>query len=135
MDPTRNYPGSGLPECERSRSEPRISGPNSSYSCPLVLRRRRLITVGLTLFVASTAAHQGLQSHRGPNDDDPQSGGGLVRSGRFDRRGFFRAALHLAHLLPDARGLGVPVRRRQCKGCHRVRCLCVFWRVTCAVST
>jgi hypothetical protein len=36
--------------------------------------------------------------------------------------------VYVPHVLPKARGLGVTVRRRQCKDCRRFRCLCVFWR-------
>jgi len=40
-----------------------------------------------------------------------------------------RATLHLAHLLTDARGLGIPVQRRRCRDCRQLYCDCVVWRV------
>ena len=40
-----------------------------------------------------------------------------------------RGTLHLAHLLADPRGLGIPVQRRRCRDCRQLRCRCVVWRV------
>ena len=40
-----------------------------------------------------------------------------------------RASVHLAHVLADVRGLGIAVRRRRCRDCRQVQCLCVVWRV------
>jgi hypothetical protein len=40
-----------------------------------------------------------------------------------------RGTLHLAHLLADPRGLGIPVQRRRCWDCRQLHCRCVVWRV------
>ncbi len=54
----------------------------------------------------------------------------IPRSGAANdnRPAIRQVTIRLARILPDARGLGVPVRRRQCKSCRQPRCLCVFWR-------
>ena len=40
-----------------------------------------------------------------------------------------QGTLHLAHLLADAGGLGIPVQRRRCRDCRQLHCPCVVWRV------
>lgn len=95
MDLKCAHPRLCLSKYTRRRNETEISEPNGNGSRSLVIRRRRLITVRLALIVASTAAHQDLQSHRAPNSDDLEPNGGTMPSGQLDRRGFFqsRAAL------------------------------------------
>lgn len=87
--------------------------------------RQRLITLGLMAFFASLAAQPSQQLGHGRKTDGlgPSSSAILVR--RVDRQGVQLTAFHLAHALPDILRLGgVAVRRRQCKGCQRHRCLC-----------
>ncbi|KJC55954.1 hypothetical protein UP10_36870 [Bradyrhizobium sp. LTSPM299] len=42
-----------------------------------------------------------------------------------------RGTLHLAHVLADARGLGIAVQRRRCRDCGQLNCDCAVWRAVC----
>lgn len=39
-----------------------------------------------------------------------------------------RVVVHLAYVLADVGGLGIPVQRRRCRDCRQVQCVCVVWR-------
>ena len=40
-----------------------------------------------------------------------------------------RGTVHLARVLVDVSGLGIPVQRRRCRDCRQLHCRCVVWRV------
>jgi type IV secretory pathway TrbF-like protein len=48
-----------------------------------------------------------------------------------DLPGRSRGTLHLAHVLDDVRGLGIPVQRRRCRDCRQLNCDCAVWRAIC----
>ena len=90
--------------------------------------RRRFITLGLMVTFASLAAqpHPRWSCHLRKEN----FGSAAVAAPRYPCQPRARQGLtvYVPHVLPKARGLGVTVRRRQCKDCRRFRSLCVFWR-------
>lgn len=99
--------------------------PGAVPSDPLVqAERQRLITLGLMAFFASLAVQPSQQLGHGRKTDGLGASSAILAR-RFDRQGVQLTVVHLAHALPDILRLGgVAVRRRQCKGCQRHRCLC-----------
>jgi hypothetical protein len=90
--------------------------------------RRRFITLGLRMTFASLAAQPNRRwgcRLRVENFGSAAVAAALYRCQPRARQGL---TVYVPHVLPKARGLGVTVRRRQCKDCRRFRCLCVFWR-------
>lgn len=92
--------------------------------------RRRWITLGLMMTFASLAAQPHLHWSCRLKTGDFSSAPVTAPADRCrEPRGRLGLALYVPHALPEARGLGVTIRRRQCRHCRRPRCLCVFWRI------
>jgi type IV secretory pathway TrbF-like protein len=90
--------------------------------------RRRLITLGLMMTFASLAAQSNPRCSYRLKTEDYEFAPKAASLDGYRSRNHLGPTVDLPRALPEARGLGVPVRRRQCKDCRRFRCLCVFWR-------
>ena len=118
--------------CSQRRSA-RVAGRRSRVATAQD-ERRRSITLGSMMTFASLAAQPNPRwSCRPKNRGLTISLRELHRLMATDREIVWDLPSDLPHALPEARGLGVTVRRRQCKNCRLFQCLCVFWRF-CACS-
>jgi hypothetical protein len=90
--------------------------------------RRRLITLGLMMRFASFAAQPSPRCGCRLKTEAHDLAAEAAWLAGYRSRNHPGRAVDLPHGLPEARGLGVPVRRRQFKDWQRLLCLCVFWR-------
>jgi hypothetical protein len=90
--------------------------------------RRRLITLGLTMRFAGLIAQPNQRCSCRLKTEEYDFAPKAASLDGYRLRNHLAPAVDLPHALPEARGLGVPVLRRQCRDCRRFRCPCVFWR-------
>ena len=100
-----------------------------SGSTAVKTRRRRLPVIGLWLVSASLVSGLLWQViwivdvNRFVQSED------ITSEDIDDLPGRPRGTVHLARVLVDVSGLGIPVQRRRCRDCRQLHCRCVVWRV------
>jgi type IV secretory pathway TrbF-like protein len=100
-----------------------------SGSAAAKARRRRLPVIGLWLVSASLVSGLIWQViwivdvNRFVQSED------ITSEDIDDLPGRPRGTVHLARVLVDVSGLGIPVQRRRCRDCRQLHCRCVVWRV------
>ena len=115
--------------CDRRCSQRRSAGVAGRRSRVATAQdeRRRSITLGSMMTFASLAAQPNPRWSCRPKTEDFSLAPRAASLDRCRSRILGTRRL-LPHALPEARGLGAPVRRRQRKNCRLFQCLCVFWR-------